>query len=93
MSKRLTRGQAIKAKCLDCSADSTTSVRCCQIIYCPLWLYRFGITPTLHKQGKSDYRVFIDRDFFEAHLDMPEEEFLQVLRSEAQERYKNAEIE
>lgn len=32
--------QAIKAKCLDCSAWQREEVRACQVRACPLWSYR-----------------------------------------------------
>jgi len=46
--------------------------------------------PVLHAQAQSDYRVFIDRDFFLAHWGMPELEFSDLLRVESKERYKKA---
>jgi len=42
MDKRLTRSQAIKAKCLDCSGDSAKERRECQITNCALWPWRIG---------------------------------------------------
>lgn len=40
--KRLTRGQAIRAKCLDCCCGNTAEVRRCHIRDCSLWPYRMG---------------------------------------------------
>ena len=40
--KRLTRGEAIRAKCLECCCDSVPEVRSCNIKKCPLWPYRMG---------------------------------------------------
>lgn len=42
MDKRLTRGQAIRAKCLDCCGGQSAEVRKCPAQDCPLWLYRMG---------------------------------------------------
>lgn len=40
--KRLTRGQAIKQKCLDCSAYDRKEVKNCEFKGCPLYKYRLG---------------------------------------------------
>ena len=40
--ERLTRSQAIRAKCLDCCCDSAFEVRMCPAKQCPLWIYRLG---------------------------------------------------
>jgi len=37
----MTRSQAIRLKCLDCS-DSFKEVTLCHVASCPLWQYRFG---------------------------------------------------
>lgn len=42
MAERLTRGQAIRAKCLDCCCGSIVEVRRCAAESCPLWRYRTG---------------------------------------------------
>lgn len=42
MMGRLTRQQAIRQKCLECSAGSTKEVRLCPIINCALWRFRLG---------------------------------------------------
>lgn len=39
---RLTRGKAIRAKCLDCSCGDAKEVRLCPIKDCPLYPYRLG---------------------------------------------------
>ncbi len=36
---------AIKAKCLDCSADDRNEVKLCNVDNCPLWPYRLGKDP------------------------------------------------
>ena len=40
--KRLTRGQAIRAKCLECCCGQSPEVRKCKIEDCPLYPYRMG---------------------------------------------------
>ena len=39
---RLTRGQAIRAKCLDCMCGQSAEVRRCPSEKCPLYAYRMG---------------------------------------------------
>jgi hypothetical protein len=38
-------GKAIRAKCLDCSGNSSDEVKCCPVIDCPLWAFRLGKNP------------------------------------------------
>lgn len=42
MGERITRGKAIRLKCLDCCCGSALEVRLCGIRKCPLWRYRLG---------------------------------------------------
>lgn len=42
MEQRLTRGKAIRLKCLDCCCGSSREVRRCPVTSCPLWRYRSG---------------------------------------------------
>ena len=42
MEERITRGKAIRLKCLDCCCGSSTEVRKCPAEDCPLWRYRMG---------------------------------------------------
>ena len=44
--ERLTRGKAIRAKCLDCCCGNSAEVRKCTITTCPLWIYRMGVEVT-----------------------------------------------
>ena len=39
-TRELTRSQAIKFNCLDCSGGLTAEVRDCEIKTCPLWVFR-----------------------------------------------------
>lgn len=42
MEERITRGKAIRKKCLDCCCGSSAQVRRCSAVNCPLWRYRMG---------------------------------------------------
>ena len=42
---KLTPMRAIRKKCLECSCGSSTEVRECPVIKCPLWTYRSGHRP------------------------------------------------
>ena len=42
MEGRITRGKAIRQKCLDCCCGNSAEVRRCQIRKCALWRYRMG---------------------------------------------------
>lgn len=43
--KRQSRGDALRAKCLDCCAGSVAEVRRCALIDCALWPFRMGTDP------------------------------------------------
>ncbi len=40
--RRITRGQAIREKCIDCCCGSRYDVKLCPVNDCPLWRYRLG---------------------------------------------------
>ena len=42
MEERITRGKAIRLKCLDCCCGNNAEVRWCPVTDCPLWRYRMG---------------------------------------------------
>ena len=42
MEDRITRGKAIRLKCLDCCGGNNAEVRRCPATGCPLWRYRMG---------------------------------------------------
>lgn len=42
MDERITRGKAIRLKCLDCCCGNSAEVRRCPATECPLWRYRMG---------------------------------------------------
>lgn len=42
MEERITRGKAIRLKCLDCCCGNSAEVRRCPATGCPLWRYRMG---------------------------------------------------
>lgn len=39
---RMTRKQAIRQKCIECSGGVKAEVRRCGVVDCPLWVYRMG---------------------------------------------------
>jgi len=42
---RVSRGDAIRAKCIDCCGGSAAEVRRCGFIDCALWVFRMGTDP------------------------------------------------
>ena len=54
--------RAIKAKCLDCSADDRNEVKLCEIETCPLWVYRMGKDPDTKRS--SDKKSTADPEIF-----------------------------
>lgn len=42
MEERITRGKAIRLKCLDCCCGNSAEVRRCPVTNCSLWRYRMG---------------------------------------------------
>ena len=54
---RLTRGQAIRAKCLDCCAGQPKEVRRCVCIKCPLYPFRMGREMDLKADGINGHEV------------------------------------
>lgn len=44
--ERLTRKQAIREKCIDCSGGNKAEVRRCPATKCALWPYRMGAEVT-----------------------------------------------
>lgn len=55
---KLTPMKAIRKKCLECSCGSSTEVKECPVIKCPLWTYRSGHRPKTDilstEEGKTD---------------------------------------
>lgn len=52
MEERITRGKAIRLKCLDCCCGNSAEVRRCSVTKCPLWRYRMG---SEHKSQIVEY--------------------------------------
>lgn len=52
MSK-LTPMKAIRKKCLDCSGTSN-EVKLCDIVQCPLYIYRSGHRPKIEPEVEDD---------------------------------------
>ena len=63
MEKRITRGKAIRLKCLDCCAGNSAEVRRCDLKRCPLWRYRMGqeskaeMTPHARNLSRNEQRT------------------------------------
>lgn len=55
LSLRRTRGEAIRAKCLDCSLNSA-EVRKCVVVTCALWPYRTGGPVTMVPESTARER-------------------------------------
>ena len=51
--RRISRGDAIRLKCLDC-AGSFAEVRRCECAGCPLWLFRMGTDPWREAREMTD---------------------------------------
>ena len=45
MEERITRGKAIRLKCLDCCCGSAHEVKLCPVEKCPLYPFREGENP------------------------------------------------
>ena len=50
----ISRGDAIRAKCLECCNRSPTEVRRCGMIDCALWPFRMGTNPYRERRQVSD---------------------------------------
>lgn len=51
--KRISRGKAIRLKCLECSGGSSNEVKLCPAESCPLHPFRFGKDPYREKKELS----------------------------------------
>ncbi len=60
MEERVTRGKAIRLKCLDCCCGNAAEVRLCQFRRCPLWRFRMGREALAEIEG--DKRRFQKND-------------------------------
>ena len=49
--RRETVVQAVRRKCIDCSAGQPSEVRKCPVVACPLWPFRFGTNPFSRPRG------------------------------------------
>jgi hypothetical protein len=50
---RISRGDAIRAKCLDCCCGAPAEVRRCAMIDCALWPFRMGTDPYREPMGEE----------------------------------------
>lgn len=55
--RKLTPIKAIRAKCLDCTAQQSQEVLKCNISDCPLWTYRLGTRDAEATLAKRRNRV------------------------------------
>lgn len=53
MDERISRGKAIRLKCLDCCCGSAHEVKLCSVEKCPLHPFRFGTDPYRAKRELS----------------------------------------
>ena len=67
------RQAAIRNRCMECGAESDTSVRCCPVLDCPLWDFRMG-----YKTKRNE--LCYNREFYDRHKDVPQEEFNRILK-------------
>ena len=54
MDERITRGKAIRLKCLDFCCGNSAEVRRCTTTNCPLWRYRLGSEKKAAELTKAD---------------------------------------
>ena len=52
--ERASRGDAIRAKCIDCCGGSPAEVRRCSCIDCALWAFRMGTDPWRDKREMTE---------------------------------------
>ena len=60
MTERITRGKAIRLKCLDCCCGSAVEVRRCESRRCPLWRFRMG--RETQEENSTDAQVSESRE-------------------------------
>lgn len=53
MEERITRGKAIRRKCLECCCGSAHEVKLCTVEKCPLYPFRLGTDPYRTKRELS----------------------------------------
>lgn len=71
LEERITRGKAIRLKCLDCCCGSATEVRLCESRKCPLWRFRMGREALA--DPSSDAEVFPPKQAGKAPVPPPKE--------------------
>jgi len=47
-------GDAIRAKCMDCSCNSFNEIKFCPVTRCPLYEFRFGKNPYSKQRGNPE---------------------------------------
>jgi hypothetical protein len=58
---RVSRGDAIRAKCIDCCCGSPTEVRRCGDLNCALWPFRMGSDPYRERMGDDQRAAAAER--------------------------------
>ena len=55
----------IRRQCVNCCCGSTKTIRFCADTDCPLWLFRFGMSPKawVRKKGDEHAQLFIKKNF------------------------------
>ena len=71
--------RAIRAKCLDCSGDSSHEVKFCPITDCALYAYRMGRSPNRTRKPVTDFQ----KEELRARLQAGREKKLSLRVSEA----------
>ena len=63
--KKQSMAEQIGLKCSDCQAKQGYSVETCNAHECPLWFFRFGVSPEayIRRHGKESRRLFNPRNF------------------------------
>lgn len=58
---RVSRGDAIRAKCLECCNQSAVEVRRCGMVDCALWAFRMGTDPYREPMSEERRRATAER--------------------------------
>lgn len=65
--ERISRGAAIRAKCIDCCGGNQAEVRRCGDVKCALWGFRMGTDPFREKRVMTEEQRAEARDRFARH--------------------------
>lgn len=59
--ERISRGDAVRAKCLDCMVGNAAEVRRCCDVACALWPFRMGSDPFREKPSDEQRQAAAER--------------------------------